>query len=261
MDLRFKSESDVELIDSMGDDARIAMAAWVVKSIREGLERERIKPGSVAGVINYMMKHRHGTPFEATCIQTCMTTPIFVWREHHRHRIGFSYNEESARYKVLEPVFFIPDRTRPMIKVDDWKPGRPKFLTLDEAAKSPDGLKGPAGKEYHDDADAFYRDMVDDMKWGYQDDYARYERQLARELDPGLARDNLPVGIFSSCWVTCNARSMMAFLSLRTHEPTSTFVSYPLAEIDAVARKVEAIFQSLFPITHAAFCANGRVGP
>ncbi len=255
-EIKYKSHSDVILIDKMGDDARIAMAAWVVPSIAAGLEKEKIKPGSVAGVINYMMKHRHGTPFEHTAIQECVTTPIFVWREWHRHRIGFSYNEESARYKQLAPVFFIPDRHRPMIKIEDWKPGRPKFLTLDQWHESCSSLASLPVT-----ADEFYEEMVADMKAGYEKEYERYERQLARNLDPGLARDNLPVGIFSSCWVTMNARSCMAFLSLRRYDPLAKFVSYPLAEIDAAAAQVENIFAYLFPITYKAFLDNGRVAP
>lgn len=88
-----------------------------------------------------------------------------------------------------------------------------------------------------------------------------YENNLRLDLDPGLARDCLPVGIYSSCIVTCNPRSMMAFLSLRIHDPEALFVSYPLYEIDVAARKCEEIFASKFPITHKAFCDFKRVGP
>ena len=91
--------------------------------------------------------------------------------------------------------------------------------------------------------------------------YAVYEDNLALGIDPGLARDCLPVGIFSSCWVTCNPRSLMAFLSLRHHDPEAMFVSYPLWEIDLAAQVCEQILADGWPITHAAFLKNGRVGP
>jgi thymidylate synthase (FAD) len=80
-------------------------------------------------------------------------------------------------------------------------------------------------------------------------------------VDPGLARDCLPVGIYSSCWVTCNPRSLMAFLSLRTHNTDAKFISYPLHEIEVAAEVCEKIFSEHWPLTYKAFCENGRVGP
>jgi thymidylate synthase (FAD) len=167
--------------------------------------------------------------------------PIFVWREWHRHRIGFSYNEESGRYKQLEPVFYIPDRERPMMKVDDWKAGRPKFLRCD--------------------SEALYTELCENLKASYSTAYYYYERNLSLGIDPGLARDCLPVGIYSGCWVTCNPRSLMSFLSLRVHAPDATFVSYPLWEIDMAARACEECLKIGWPITYAAFIKNGRVAP
>jgi thymidylate synthase (FAD) len=95
----------------------------------------------------------------------------------------------------------------------------------------------------------------------YKTAYEMYEANLSLDIDPGLARDCLPVGIYSSCWVTCNPRSLMAFLSLRTHEPEAKAVSYPLYEIEVAARAVEQIFSNGWPVTYAAFCENGRVAP
>lgn len=152
-----------------------------------------------------------------------------------------SYNEESARYKQLEPVFYIPDRDRPMMKVDGWKPGRPKFTVCE--------------------TDEVYELLCNNLKKQYQSAYEAYESNLALGVDPGLARDCLPVGIYSGCWVTCNPRSLMAFLSLRTHEPTADKVSYPLWEIEIAARKCEEALKQYWPLTYAAFVANGRAAP
>ena len=240
-DIKFKSAVDVNLIQSMGDDAKLAAAAWVSTSAKEGLRRAVEKPDDVPGVINYLMKHRHGTPFEHSAMTFYVHAPILVWREWHRHRIGFSYNEESGRYKKLEPVFYIPDRERPMMKVDGWKPGRPKFLRCE--------------------SESLFLELVGNLKASYATSYYYYEKNLAIGVDPGLARDCLPVGIYSGCWVTCNPRSLMSFLSLRTHEPEAAHVSYPLWEIELPARVCEQILKEGWPITHKAFCENGRVAP
>lgn len=196
---------------------------------------------SNAGLINYLMAQRHGTPFEHSLLTFFVQAPIFVWREWHRHRIGFSYNEESARYKKLDPVFYLPPRDRPMMKVEGWKPGRPKFLRCGD--------------------DETYRFLCNNLWRSYEASYVNYLANLDLGVDPGLARDCLPVGIYSSCWVTCNPRSMMAFLSLRTHEPTAAAVSYPLYEIEVAARAAESVFSEHFPLTHAAFVKHGRVAP
>ncbi len=235
------SEITVDLHSSMGSDASVVQAARVSTVGEECLESE---PGEHAGLINYLMKHRHGTPFEHNSITFFVKAPIFVWREWHRHRIGFSYNEESARYKVLDPLFYLPRPGRPMFKVDGWKPGRPKFTS----AESPNET-------------AKVLELCSNLKEVYRHGYAEYLRNLELGIDPGLARDCLPVGIYSSCWVTCNARSLMAFLSLRTHEPTADRVSYPLYEIEVAARKCEDHFASLFPLTYTAWNANGRISP
>lgn len=240
MGIMFKSDIDVKLMEYCGEDAMIVSAAKVSTSGIECLKNLQDSEGN-AGLINYLMKHRHGTPFEHSSLTFFVHAPIFVWREWHRHRIGFSYNEESGRYKTLDPVFYIPPRDRPMMKVDGWKPGRPKFTVCER--------------------DSVYRELVNNLKDSYSAAYDYYEDNLSLGIDPGLARDGLPVGIYSGCWVTCNPRSLMAFLSLRTHEEDSTFVSYPLYEIEVAARKLEEIFKDMFPITHAAFVKNGRVGP
>jgi thymidylate synthase (FAD) len=242
VEIRLTSDIDVQLIQTMGGDYMVVAAAKVCTT---GVEAKQIcsaeSADSQSGLINYLMKHRHGTPFEHSAVTFFVRAPIFVWREWHRHRIGFSYNEESARYKQLEPIFYVPPRDRPMMKVDGWKPGRPKFLPCDDEAKF----------------NKLIANLVDD----YSRSYAHYLENLEMGFDPGLARDGLNVGIYSGCWVTCNPRSLMAFLSLRTHDPNAKFISYPLYEIEVAARAAEDLFAQGWPITHRAFCENGRVGP
>lgn len=237
-----KSDVDVKLQQDVGGDHVLAAAAWVVDDIAEALEKERIKPGEIERIINYLMKHRHGSPFEHGLMTFCVDAPILVWREHHRHRIGWSYNEESARYKTLRPTFYIPRRDRPMMKVEDWRPGRPKFTICED--------------------DEIFDKLRDNLLDDYTRSYNHYVENLELGIDPGLARDGLNVGIYSSCWTTCNPRSMMAFLSLRTYRPEmAKFVSYPLWEIELVAENYERVFSELYPLTYDAFNNNGRVAP
>jgi thymidylate synthase (FAD) len=235
------SEIKVELIQQTGGDAMVAAAARVSTSGENALKCLDLPKQELSGLINYLVKMKHGTPFEHGSQTFFVHSPIFVWREWHRHRIGFSYNEESGRYKQLDPLFYLPSRDRPMMKIDGWKPGRPKFLKCQE--------------------DSVFDELCDNLKKSYQLSYDMYEKNISLGVDPGLARDCLPVGIYSGCWVTCNPRSLMSFLSLRTYEENAKFVSYPLYEIEVAARMCEDIFAKGWPITYKAFCENGRVSP
>ncbi|MDO9395576.1 MAG: FAD-dependent thymidylate synthase, partial [Herbiconiux sp.] len=91
--------------------------------------------------------------------------------------------------------------------------------------------------------------------------FASYERMLAAGVAREVARIVLPLNIYSSMYVTVNARSLMNFLSLRTKRPDSHFPSFPQREIELCAEKMEDLWAGLMPLTHAAFDANGRVAP
>lgn len=260
--MKYISDITVNLEQVLATDMQVLRAARVSTKGNEVLEsyderevQRLIDEGDLPGLISYLMKHRHGTPFEHNLFTFFVHAPIFVWREWHRHRIGFSYNEESARYKKLEPVFYIPPPDRPMFKVDNWKPGKPKFMTIEQEQER-------LGKTNHTDSTlGKYEQLVDNLTESYKLAYTAYECNLDMGFDPGLARDCLPVGIYSSCWVSCNARSLMAFISLRTHNENARDVSYPLYEIEVAARKAKAILQEHMPLTHAAFVANGYRAP
>lgn len=218
---------------------------------------EHMAEEEIIGKIGFAMKHRHGSVFEHGMIRCFVHAPIFVWREHHRHRIGWSYNEESGRYKPLDPIFWIPRRDRRMIPVEGWKPGRPKFLTLEEGLNRPDLPEEMRSTM----ADRWYNAEISRDRESYEVAYRNYIASMEDGFAFEVARSKLPVAIYSSCWTTSNPRSMMAFLSLRKHDPGAKFVSYPQAEIQEVADQYEAIFAKYWPITHKAFVENGRVGP
>ncbi len=243
MKITTTSEITVRKIQDMGGDHMVVAAAKVSVDPDAALMAALNQEESV-GLINYLMKQRHGSPFEHSSLTMFVHAPICVWREWHRHRIGFSYNEESARYKTLDPVFYVPERDRPMIPKEGFKSARPGF--------------SPA-------SDSEYEELIQVMSESYQSSYDAYKKLIGDgpvpRFDRGLARDVLPVGIYSSCWVTCNPRSLMSFLSLRTHDTEASHVSYPLWEIEVAARVAESIFAEGWPITYAAFNKFGRVSP
>lgn len=241
MEITFTSDIPVTLVQSMGGDEMVAGAAWVSTSGDDVLRKLQDEgPDKIKGLINYLIKHRHGTPFEHGASTFFVRAPLFVWREWHRHRVGHSYNEESGRYSILKPDFWIPNPQRKLIPVEGYKSARPEF--------------GPATNEE-------YEWLVNSIKENSRDCYIRYQEALDRGYAKEVARVHLPLNIRSSCWVTVNPRSLMAFLSLRTHDPEATFVSYPQSEIEEAARVTEELFAQHWPITYKAFCDNGRVGP
>lgn len=261
-DIFCTSELKVEYIDHMGHDERI-LEAMMVSTKAEWSEEfvSELADTGKSGRINFLMANRHGTPFEHATIQVRTSAPIAVYREWHRHRIGFSYNEESGRYRQLEPKFYIPPPERPLVQ--EGSPGAYTFV--------------PGSGE-------MYMDLSDSMTNHFYKTYQLYEAFLEAGVAKEVARGVLPVYIFSTQFVTLNPRSCMAFLSLRTRDPekanlsslpvetpdgaiadlprgTATFPSFPMWEIERCALQLETIFADLFPITYSAFCANGRVSP
>ncbi|HUG50515.1 MAG TPA: FAD-dependent thymidylate synthase, partial [Terrimesophilobacter sp.] len=163
--------------------------------------------------------------------------PIFVFREFMRHRIA-SYNEESGRYRELNPVFYVPSAQRNLVQVG--KPGAYDFL--------------PGTAEQS----ALVEQQTRDVSLHA---FAAYQRMLEAGVAREVARIILPLNIYSSMYVTMNARSLMNFLSLRTKREDSHFPSFPQREIEMAAEQMEAHFATLMPLTYGAFNKNGRVAP
>lgn len=225
----------VELIDSMGDDRALAMAAWVSTGADSGNAHSDER---VAGLLNFLMHDRHGTPFEHGAMTFRIECPIFVVREFHRHRVGWSYNEESGRYKQLDPVFYIPADNRPLQQV---------------------GKAGAYTFEPGTDTQTFV--VNSSITRSSKEAYAEYLFMLSNGIAREVARMVLPLNIFTSFYATCNPRSLMHFLSLRTKDECARFPSFPQQEIEMVATGMEREFSSLFPATYKAYQANGRVAP
>jgi thymidylate synthase (FAD) len=166
-----------------------------------------------------------------------ISAPIFVFREFMRHRIA-SYNEESGRYRELKAVFYIPSKERKLVQIG--KAGAYTFV---------------------DGTPEQYEITVKSIKETCTLAYQNYQKMLDAGVAREVARAVLPVTLYSSMYVTMNARALMNFLSLRTSRDGSHFPSYPQREIEMVAEKMEAEFAKLMPITYGAFQKSGRIAP
>jgi thymidylate synthase (FAD) len=233
----FRSDVTVELVKSSASDADVIWAARVSTAGEQSMDEIGQDPGKSAGLINYLARERHGSPFEHTSMTFFVSAPIFVFREFMRHRIA-SYNEESGRYRELNPVFYVPDEDRKLIQIG--KTGAYTFV---------------------DGTPEQFKVSVEAMKKAYVVAYEQYKIMLDQGIAREVARVVLPVGLYSSMYVTMNARALMNFLSLRTAREGSHFPSYPQREIEMVAEKMEVEFARLMPLTHAAFEKSGRVTP
>lgn len=235
--VEFRHDITVELVRSSASDSDVVFAARVSTVGEQSLEDIDADAQRSAGLINYLMRDRHGSPFEHNSMTFFVHAPIFVWREHMRHRIA-SYNEESGRYRELLPVFYVPDSNRPIIQ--SGKPG---------------------AYEFHAGTSDQYRIVDQSIRQSCTQAYSNYQAMLEAGVAREVARMVLPVTIYSSAYVTLNARSLMNFLSLRRKVEGSHFPSFPQREIEMVAEQYESHFEKLMPLTHAAFVANGRVAP
>lgn len=237
-DVSFRSGMRVDLIQHMGGDHMVIAAARVSTSGAESEAELVADPQGSAGLIRFLMRNRHGTPFESSAMTFLIEAPIFVFREFHRHRIGWSYSEWSARYSKLAPTFYVPAEDRPLIQV-----GKAGAYTFEPGT--------PAQHVW----------VTDSLRWSCAAAYKQYEEMLSLGIAREVARSVLPVSIYSAMYATCNPRSLMHFLSLRTKNEQAAQPSYPQREIEMVAEQMEGIFADLFPITYQAFNDFGRVAP
>jgi thymidylate synthase (FAD) len=215
----------VRLDDCMADDLAVVNAARVsfARRVTELGDADR-------GLVRFLMRERHSTPFEHAVFRFHIKCPIFVAREWMRHRAG-SYNEHSARYSQLPEEFYVPASED--VRTQVGKPGAYTFETVDPelAEETRSALEASFRDAY-----ALYGDLID--------------RGVAREV----ARMVLPVGIYTQFHWTLNARSLMNFLSLRNAETAQL-------EIRRFAEAVELLFAERMPVTHAAFVEFDRRAP
>lgn len=225
-------KGQIGLVDKMGSDQRIAEAAWASYG-----KQDSDKP--IEPVINYMMKHKHGTPFEHVVLTFFVKTPIFVAREWMRHRIG-SFNEISGRYVKFEPEFYVPETIR--VKGSTNKQG--SVFPDEDWALSNEWLN----------LEDFNTAIQSELTNSYAVAYNAYLDLLDAGVANEQARMILPVGLYTQFYWTVNLRALFNFLNLRTAENAQR-------EIREFAEAIEQIVAEVVPVAYTAWNENGRVAP
>jgi thymidylate synthase (FAD) len=211
----------------MADDASVVNAARV--SFAKQRELEELSEAD-KGLINFLMRERHGTPFEHNSFRFHIKCPIFVAREWFRHRIG-SFNEFSARYSEVPNEFFVPELED--VRAQVGKPGAYRFERL---------------------SDSLSQTAVEMISGANDRAYEVYQALLEMGVAKEQARVVLPVSMMTQFYWTLNARSLMNFLGLRTHE-TAQY------DIRQYANAVLELSRETMPVTFEAWDRTGRVTP
>ncbi len=224
----------VRVVDYMGDDTSIVQAARV--SYGKGTK----KVSTDSGLIKYLMRHWHSTPFEMCEIKYHIKLPIFIARQWIRHRTA-NVNEYSARYSILDKEFYLPDSDHLAAQSQINRQGRGDVLKGEQAKKVLDLLKNDAEQTYKN-----YEEMLNQ----------RYDGSIIDEGKVGLARElarmNLTLNTYTQWYWKTDLLNLMNFLRLRAdHHAQYEIRAYADAMLDTVKKWV--------PITYEAFM-DYRVG-
>ena len=219
-------KGEVILVDHMAGDHKPVGAARVSTGKRpeDALRGDE----SDKKLVNFLMTSGHGSPFEHAVFQWYIKAPIFVVREHMRHRMS-SYNEQSGRYAKFKSEFYFPDHVR---------------------TQDPNNKQGSIRSE----DEMLFRHFETKLNDSSLNAYDDYEDLLKMGVAKEMARLLLPVNLYSSFWWTVNSRSLMNFLMLRN-------ASGAQWEIAQYAEELERQFAEVMPWTHESFVSNGRVAP
>ena len=224
----------IRVIDYMGDDSSIVQAARV--SYGKGTK----KVSTDSGLIKYLMRHWHSTPFEMCEIKYHVKLPIFIARQWIRHRTA-NVNEYSARYSILDKEFYLPEPNHLAAQSKNNRQGRGDILQGEQAKKVLELLKGDAERTYDN-----YEKMLNE----------RYDGSIIDENQDGLARElarmNLTLGTYTQWYWKTDLLNLMNFLRLRAdHHAQYEIRAYADAMLDTLKKWV--------PITYDAFL-DYRVG-
>jgi thymidylate synthase (FAD) len=223
--IRVLDHGFVRLDGAMADDLSVVNGARVSFARRKTEMDE-----SDEGLIRFLLRERHASPFEHSVFRFHIRCPIFVAREWMRHRWS-SFNEFSLRYAQATDDFYLPELED--VRTQVGKPGAYSFDPVDPeiAQQTREELQGI-----------------------YEAAFATYERLVELGVARELARSVLPVGAYTEFFWTVNARSLMNFLSLRNAEAAQR-------EIRRYAEAVETFLAEKMPVTYDAFVKSGRVAP
>ena len=224
----------VRVVDYMGDDTSIVQSARV--SYGKGTK----KVSTDSGLIKYLMRHRHSTPFEMCEIKYHVKLPIFVARQWIRHRTA-NVNEYSARYSILDKEFYLPEKENLAAQSKNNRQGRGDLINGKQADDVLKILKEDAEKSYND-----YETMLNE----------RYDGTIINENKKGLARElarmNLTLNTYTQWYWKTDLLNLLNFLSLRADDHAQYEIrAYADVMIDSLKRWV--------PITYEAFM-DYRIG-
>ena len=210
----------VRVIDYMGDDSAIVQAARV--SYGAGTKHVQ----NDEGLIRYLMRHWHSTPFEMCEVKLHVKLPVFVARQWIRHRTA-NVNEYSARYSILDREFYIPEPGQLAAQSTVNNQGRGEVLSGAESARVLDMLKQDAATSYD-----------------------HYEQMLSQEGQQGLARElarmNLPMNIYTQWYWKTDLHNLFHFLRLRAD-------AHAQYEIRVYAEEIARVTKDWVPLAYAAF--------
>lgn len=219
-EIKFRSDMAVELVDSMGTDETVARAA------RVSTGRDQLEQGKIEGLIGYLVREGHTSTLEHCTVTVRVHVPVFVHRQIMTHRT-LSKNSESGRYKELEPVFYVPSEDRPLVNAG--------------SGAHPNLVHG----EFENGRNTF---AVNCHKQAFFRAWDEYTSMVGVGIATEVARNVLPVSIYTSAYLTGNLLGWFNFLRLRNGSEGS-----PQWEIVEVAKKVEAVIEELYPITYKAW--------
>jgi len=233
----FRSDIDLFLLDSMGDENSIVRRARV----STGGPRSSVKnnPGDELskadiGLINMLFNDKHGVPFEGVEFEFYLRVPIFVSRQIVKHRLS-SINEESGRYRELQGEFYVVDDSRKIEQVG-------KTSAYEFKSSSPELLEELRNSQIEEST----------LAWkSYQD---KLDKGIAKEV----ARQTLPLNLYSSMYFKANLRSVLNFLSLRKDwGDDALYPSHPQYEITLVADKMAEEVKKVVPHVYDVFVKSG----
>lgn len=214
----------IELEAHAGTDLDIVNAA----KVSFAKQSDSLGDSEIA-VLNFLMRERHGSPFEHNFFKFHVRAPIFVVREWQRHRIGFSYNEESGRYVELRPDFYIPENAR----IQTGKPGSYVF---------------------EDGIDEQTEQLRTSVMLHSKNAYKHYQSLIEADIAKEQARIVLPLNTYTEFYFSCNARSLMSFLELRMS-------AHAMYEIRKYAEAMYMLWKKAMPDTALAFEKHGFIAP
>ena len=214
-DITFRSDLRVTYIDSMGDDRRIAQAARVSTG-----SDQSDRPHE--GLVKRLWRDQHTSTFEHNTLTVMVEVPIFVAREWMRHRT-FAFNEISGRYSEMEPVFYVPGEDRPLVQT------------------------GKAMDYRREMGDLVQRDAVWEAVTDINDEaWYRYKYLIESGIANEVARNVLPVSLYTRFYATANLRNWLHFIALRT-DPTA------LHEIQDAVCQVADLIAWYWPVAWSAY--------